>query len=72
MVQITNVSNITGRPFLAHINGVIAMLLSPVSLASLSDTVTMKTLAVEPIWVPLPPMQTPSAKHHHNAAAFTP
>ena len=48
------------------------MLLSPVSLASLSETVTIKTFAVEPMCVPFPPIPTPSARHHHSAAAFTP
>ena len=32
----------------------------------------MYTFAVEPIWVPFPPMPTPNARHQHNAAIFTP
>ena len=72
IVQITNVNNITGRPFFAHLRGVIAMSGLPVVLASFSETVTIYTFAVEPIWVPLPPMPTPIARHQHNAAIFTP
>ena len=33
---------------------------------------TIYTFAVEPIWVPLPPIPTPIARHQHKAAIFTP
>ena len=70
--HMTKVKSITGKPFFAHMSGVIAMLLSPVSLASLSETVTINTFAVEPMCVPLPPIPTPNARHHQSAAAFMP
>ncbi len=49
IVQITKVRIITGNPILAHFNGVIARSGLFSFLASLSETVTMYTLAVEPI-----------------------
>ena len=44
----------TGKPFFAHLRGVIAKSGLPVVLASFSETVTMYTLAVDPICVPFP------------------
>ena len=72
MVHITKVKSITGKPFCAHLRGVIAISGLPVVFASFSETVTIYTFAVEPIWVPLPPIPTPIARHQHNAAIFTP
>ena len=72
IVQITSVNSITGKPFFAHLRGVIARSGFPVVFASFSETVTMYTLAVEPMCVPLPPIPTPIARHQHQAAIFTP
>ncbi|MBA1331647.1 hypothetical protein QQ73_11070, partial [Candidatus Endoriftia persephone str. Guaymas] len=48
------------------------LLSSPVSFARRSEMVTIKTLAVEPRWVPLPPMPTPTARDHHRGATLMP
>ena len=49
IVQITSVNSITGKPFFAHLRGVIARSGLHVVFASYSETVTMYTLAVEPM-----------------------
>ena len=72
MLDVANVSNIAGVPFLNHSPGVMRMLSSPLSFARRSDSVTMKTFAVEPRWVPLPPMPTPIASDHHSGETLMP
>ena len=49
IVQVTNVASIIGKPFFIHKSGVIAKLGSFASFAILSEMVTMKTFAVDPI-----------------------
>ena len=66
------VKSITGKPIFAHSKGVIANSGLPSFLARRSETVTMYTLAVDPICVPLPPIPTPNAKAHHKEYISTP
>ena len=72
IVQHTSVINITGSPLRNHSPGVIARLGSPASLAIFSEMETMKTLAVEPRCVPLPPMPTPAARPQRSGVTLMP
>ena len=62
----------TGKPFLNQRPGVMRRLGSFSFLARRSEIVTMNTFAVEPIWVPLPPIPTPMARPHHNGVTLMP
>ena len=63
MVHITKVKSMTGKPFCAHLRGVIDISGLPVVFASLSATVTIYTVAVEPLCVTFQPIPPPIARN---------